>query len=67
MPPQILEAMYDKDNHPMVVGSIYPNMLVFKVALTSQAIKHEFEYDIKKSDPRKHMVHYIERNEGCSG
>jgi hypothetical protein len=43
---------YDQDDPPMSVGNLYPNMEQFKLALSQHAIKHEFEYDTEKSDPR---------------
>jgi hypothetical protein len=33
---------YDKNDPPMAVGTIYPNMKEFKVALSQHAIKHDF-------------------------
>lgn len=44
-------ASYDKDDPPMSVGSIYPNMREFRLALSQHAINREFEYNIEKSDP----------------
>jgi hypothetical protein len=35
----------------MSVGSIYPNMREFRLALSQHAINREFEYNIEKSDP----------------
>jgi hypothetical protein len=34
---------YDKEDPPMTVGSTYPSMEEFKLALSQYAIKHEFE------------------------
>jgi hypothetical protein len=41
--------VYDKDDPPMKVGSIYPNMHGF----TSHAIKKELEFLVEKSDPSR--------------
>jgi hypothetical protein len=41
----------------MCVGSIYPNMREFRLTLSQNAIKHEFEFNIEKSDPGR--VRYI--------
>lgn len=41
---------YDKDDPPMHVWITYQNIEVFKLALAQHAIKHEFEYNIEKSD-----------------
>ncbi|CAO2189124.1 unnamed protein product [Urochloa humidicola] len=43
-------ADYDKDDPPMTVGTTYPNINVFKLALAQHAVKHEFEYNAEKSD-----------------
>jgi hypothetical protein len=42
---------YDKEDPPMVVGSTYPNMAEFKIALSQHAIKKEFEFNMEKSAP----------------
>ncbi|WVZ64844.1 hypothetical protein U9M48_014311 [Paspalum notatum var. saurae] len=49
--PKFEDVIYDKDDPPMAVGTLYPNMHDFRVALSSHAIKHEFEYLIEKSGP----------------
>ena len=48
---------YDKEDPPMTVGSSYPNMYEFKVALSQHAIKHEFEYNTVKSAPHRCTVY----------
>jgi len=50
LPPRPIVA-YDRNDPPMSVGSVYPNMKQFKLALNQHAIKHEFEYLTEKSDP----------------
>jgi len=65
VPSHITEVDHDKDDPPMSVGSIYPSMSVFRLALASHAIKHEFEYDIEKSDPGRYKVNCIGKAEGC--
>jgi hypothetical protein len=47
LPPTPVLA-YDKNNPPMCVGSIYPNMREFRLALSQNAIKHEFEFNLEK-------------------
>jgi hypothetical protein len=65
LPPTPVLA-YDKNNPPMCVGSIYPNMHEFRLALSQNAIKHEFEFNIKKSDSRTVRVYCSgEKDEGC--
>jgi hypothetical protein len=47
----IPNMVYDKEDPLMVVGSTYPRMIEFKIALSHHAIKHEFEYHTEKSAP----------------
>jgi hypothetical protein len=42
LPPRPVVA-YDRNDPPMSVGSVYPNMKQFKLTLNHHAIKHEFE------------------------
>ncbi|GJM88625.1 hypothetical protein PR202_ga04707 [Eleusine coracana subsp. coracana] len=44
---------YDHDDPLMEVGSTYPSMKVFRLAMSQHAIKHEFEYNIAKSGPKR--------------
>ena len=44
---------YNKEDPPMTEGSTYPNMAVFKLALSQHAVKHEFEYNTEKSTPHR--------------
>ena len=48
---------YDKEDPPMTIGSTYPNMYEFKVALSQHAIKHKFEYNTVKSAPKRCTVY----------
>jgi len=64
-PEQFPDVEYDKDDPPMTVGTIYPDMASFKIALASHAVKHEFNYEIDKSDTGRYTVHCSLRNEGC--
>jgi hypothetical protein len=50
-PENIPNAQYDVDDPPMPVGSTYPNMEEFKLALSCHAIRKEFEFDTEKSTP----------------
>jgi hypothetical protein len=50
MPDFIPSATYDKSNPPMTVGSIYPSIAEFRIALSQYDIKHEREFNIEKSD-----------------
>lgn len=53
VPPHNPEVVYDKDDPPMAVGTIYPGMSEFKLALASHAIKYEFEYTKKGAKKQK--------------
>jgi hypothetical protein len=44
---------YDKEDHLMEVGSTYPNMAEFKIVLSQHAIKHQYEFNTKKSAPSR--------------
>lgn len=65
VPPNIPESVYDKDDPPMEVGSIYANMFEFKLALASHSVKHEFEYEIEKSEPGRYRAHCLAKKYGC--
>ncbi|OEL21067.1 hypothetical protein BAE44_0017915 [Dichanthelium oligosanthes] len=41
------------EDPPITIGTIYPNMEEFKLALSQYAIKYEFEYRTKKSAPSR--------------
>jgi len=43
---------YDKEDPSMTVGSMYPNMVEFKLALLQHIIKNEFEYNTERSGPK---------------
>ncbi|XP_066361349.1 uncharacterized protein [Miscanthus floridulus] len=53
---------YDKEDPSMTVGSMYPNMTEFKLALSQHAIKNEFEYNTERSGP-KQLRPYCSRKE----
>jgi len=53
---------YDKEDPPMTVGSMYPNMAEFKLALSQHAIKNEFEYNTERSGPKR-LRAYCSRKE----
>jgi hypothetical protein len=55
VPPLIVA--YDKEDPPMTPGSTYPNMDEFKLALSYHAIKKEFEFNTKKSDTGRMILH----------
>ena len=65
LPSHIFEVAYNKDDPPIEVGSIYPNMFEFKLALATHAIKNEFDYNIEKSEPGKYRAYCTGYVDGC--
>ena len=55
---------YDKKDSPMSVGTMYSDMDAFKIALATHAVKHEFNYDIEKSDTGRYRVNYSQQSVG---
>jgi hypothetical protein len=54
---------YNKEDPPMTVGSIYPNMDEFRLALSQHAVKREFEYNTEKSTQRRFRGYCKRRDE----
>ncbi|XP_037482216.1 uncharacterized protein LOC119360839 [Triticum dicoccoides] len=54
---------YDQQDPPMTVGSTYPNMEVFKLALSQHAVKRDFEYNTEKSTQRRLRAYCKRRDE----
>jgi hypothetical protein len=48
VPSEVLIS-YDKNNPPMVVGTLYPTMEEFKMAVRQYAINKEFDLETEKS------------------
>jgi hypothetical protein len=44
---------YDRDNPDMTVGTLYPSMPEFRLAVRQHAIMKEFELGTEKSDPSR--------------
>lgn len=65
-PEHMPDVDYDKKDPPMSVGTVYSDMDAFKIALATHAVKHEFNYDIKKSDIGRYRVNYSQQSEGYS-
>ncbi|XP_015698107.1 uncharacterized protein LOC102713218 isoform X2 [Oryza brachyantha] len=59
------DAFYDKKDPSMSVGTIYSDMDAFKIALASHAVKHEYNYDIEKSDTGRYRVNCAQNSDGC--
>ena len=66
LPSDMHQVAYNKDDPPMEVGSIYPNMSEFKLALATHAIKKEFEYNIEKSEPGRYRAYCAGVEDGCN-
>ena len=56
---------YDKLDPPMTKGFTYPSMKVSKLELSQHAIKHEFEYNTKKSAPCRFRGCKIRDEDNC--
>lgn len=63
VPSQAPVVVYYKDDPPMTVGTIYPNMSEFKLTLAQHAIKKEFEYNTEKSDPGRFRCYCSRKKE----
>jgi hypothetical protein len=59
------DADYDKKDPPMIVDTVYRDMHAFKMALASHVVKHEFHYDIEKSDTGRYRVYCSRSTDGC--
>jgi hypothetical protein len=46
---------YDPNNPCMAVGTIYPGMPEFRIAMRQFAINKEFELDLVKIDPVRYI------------
>jgi hypothetical protein len=47
---------WDRDNPDMSVGTLYPSMKEFRLAVRQHAIVNEFEYDIEHSDKQRYRA-----------
>ena len=57
---------YDRDDPPMSLGSLCPNIAEFRLALSQHAIKNEFQYNTEKSDPEITRAYCSrKKEEGC--
>ncbi|KAF0911781.1 hypothetical protein E2562_012282, partial [Oryza meyeriana var. granulata] len=63
MPEHLPIAAYDKDDPPMKVGSIYPNINEFRLAIAQHVIKKEFEFNIIRSESGQYTANCAA--EGC--
>ena len=63
-PEHMPDVDYDKKDPPMSVGTVYLDMDAFKIALATHALKHEFNYNIEKSDTWRYRVNCSQQSEG---
>ena len=61
----MLDANYDKKDPPMAVGTVYSDILAFKLALATYSMKHEFHYNIEESGTGRYRASCSAKNEGC--
>jgi hypothetical protein len=54
---------YNKEDPSMEVGSTYPSMAEFKLALSQHGIKHKFEFNTEKSAPYRFGAYCSRRDE----
>ncbi|KAK1630606.1 hypothetical protein QYE76_004921 [Lolium multiflorum] len=54
---------YDREDPPMTVGSTYPNMNEFKLAIRQHAVKRDFEFNTEKSAPHRFTAHCKRKDE----
>uniref|UniRef100_A0A453H847 Transposase MuDR plant domain-containing protein n=2 Tax=Aegilops tauschii subsp. strangulata TaxID=200361 RepID=A0A453H847_AEGTS len=65
-PDAILEIAYDKENPPMHVGAKYPNIEELRLAISTYAVKKEFEFKVEKSEPTRFRAYCRQANKtGC--
>lgn len=57
------EVAYDSNDPPMTENSVYENIVQFRLAIAQHAIKHEFEYNIVKTNPGRFIAKCAA--EGC--
>jgi hypothetical protein len=62
-PDHVPNTEYDQQDPPMIVGSTYPNMDVFRLALSQHAVKRNFEYNTEKSTQRRLRAYCKRRDE----
>jgi hypothetical protein len=55
---------YDKNNPPMEVGTVYPSMEEFKMAVRQFAINNEFDLGTEKSDKHRYRC-YCKSSADC--
>ncbi|WVZ74373.1 hypothetical protein U9M48_022561, partial [Paspalum notatum var. saurae] len=58
--------VHNENDPPMTVGTVYADMNVFRLALAQHSIKHEFQYDIERSEPGRFRACCAAKDEeGC--
>ena len=64
-PKHMPDVDYDKKDPPMSIGTMYLDMDAFKIALATHVVKHEFNYDIEKSDTGRYRMNCSQQSKGC--
>jgi hypothetical protein len=62
--PSDMVISYDKNNPPMEVGTVYPSMEEFKMAVRQFAINKEFDLGTEKSDKQRYRC-YCKSSADC--
>ena len=62
--PSEVVISYDKNNPPMDVGTIYPTMEDFKMAVRQYAINNEFDLGTEKSDKKRYRC-FCKSSDDC--
>jgi hypothetical protein len=63
--PSEVVISYDKNNPPIVVGTLYPTMEEFKMAVRQYAINKEFDLGTEKSDTKRYRC-FCKSSDDCS-
>jgi len=66
VPPNNPEFVLTKNDPQVSVGTIYPNIHALRMVVAQHSIKHEFEYNINKSEPGRLRLHCAEKKDGCN-
>ena len=63
--PGEMTVVHDPNRPRMDLGTVYPNMKEFRLAVRQFAINEEFELHIVKTDPTRYIADC--KGEGCNG
>jgi hypothetical protein len=57
-----LNVECDTEDPPMVVGSTYSSMPIFRLAISQHAIKRQFKFNIAKGGPKRFRAYCSRRD-----